>query len=824
MDTARTINVQPTSANAGGNAAAGPSRVTFADSLKGLPSALDVERFAEARAFEINAMEQSMKDIKEAKTTRVWQELPRHLRRRAASHDVRRVPARLRDKARAEMDTSKRKLSGKSKSKPGKSKRITRTESFLRRQRDKTWLETHIWHAKRMHMETLWGYSLAVTPTEKSFRPSHRASVHGAILHDASYYSLIELQGPEVELKGILEYCCDPQGPSPGAQRYTTGSRTLDTHAYEPGDFPYGLLGPVTIMWRPNRPSINADAAKVDAPKTSKTQGSDTTKAKSKAKEAPQANIIRTVWIRCHPDMFDPVFNALRTSASHILDARKKAGNSDFCKIDLADLREHVNVFEIVGPKSSQVIKGALRPVNEDKRDEFKKFWSSLTDLQSAGSIPRGMVVGLKVYDPRLSFPPKNAKPKVAKDDLPSLSLPSATFPTSTLAQSEIWEENVRHALRKPRYKTKDIDERKSKNLVPGTPLSPERQDDRIPALLIQRSIERPAAISASSSSSSAREGDKSDNGLHGWMLIVPSGWSMPFFMSLIHTGTRVGGQRERQTQAFEAGAAYFPRDYPFTATYEAQTNAAAAKEKESWEKKPPAKRVNYGAVGTRSPWKPDWDVVLGLRTASVTPAAESEDLVSTQREPRAANVEIKPWLLCGPQVPSVLNTIFSMLNPTAGLLEELKRLRMKRNLDPIGSIANADSLWKGALVRVRVNLLGRGSPGELAMLYQTEDKDLRQWIKTRATNRGRILEDNEEEPEVTHAIPSSDAIIGYVTTGNYSLSRGQGFAIGAVPLARIHDLKQQAERLHLGASMHTMVRDRGDTICRLARVGILGS
>ena len=36
-------------------------------------------------------------------TQRAWQQLPRHLRRRAASHDVRRVPLRLRDKAKAEV-------------------------------------------------------------------------------------------------------------------------------------------------------------------------------------------------------------------------------------------------------------------------------------------------------------------------------------------------------------------------------------------------------------------------------------------------------------------------------------------------------------------------------------------------------------------------------------------------------------------------------------------------------------------------------------------------------------------------------------------------
>jgi hypothetical protein len=38
-----------------------------------------------------------------APTHRAWQLLPRHLRRRAASHDPRRVPLRLREKARFEV-------------------------------------------------------------------------------------------------------------------------------------------------------------------------------------------------------------------------------------------------------------------------------------------------------------------------------------------------------------------------------------------------------------------------------------------------------------------------------------------------------------------------------------------------------------------------------------------------------------------------------------------------------------------------------------------------------------------------------------------------
>lgn len=100
------------------------------------------------------------------------------------------------------------------------------------------WLETHIWMAKRMHMVNTWGFRLvrstfacsaplrarlaflrlvkltsstslpffpqAHRPTEKAFRPSHRAAIHGSILNDVSYFSLIELKGEEFALERVL--------------------------------------------------------------------------------------------------------------------------------------------------------------------------------------------------------------------------------------------------------------------------------------------------------------------------------------------------------------------------------------------------------------------------------------------------------------------------------------------------------------------------------------------------------------------------------------------------------------------------------------------
>ena len=95
----------------------------------------------------------------------------------------------------------------------------SRTEQLRRRQRrslqdhgenelissgDKSWLSTHIYHAKRFHMINLWKYRLPLTPTLKSFRPAYRAARRRAIVHDASYFGTIELEGKREVLLELL--------------------------------------------------------------------------------------------------------------------------------------------------------------------------------------------------------------------------------------------------------------------------------------------------------------------------------------------------------------------------------------------------------------------------------------------------------------------------------------------------------------------------------------------------------------------------------------------------------------------------------------------
>ena len=589
-----------------------------------------------------------------------------------------------------------------------------------------------------------------------------------------------------------------------------TGARTAETYLYGYNKYPYNLIGPATVLWHAD-PSLVASAQPSAISRGKQGKGKGKQKAAAEEQNDPKHRT-RVVWVRVHPTVTELAHEAIRLSASFALGAAKQAGRK--AEVEIADLREQFNIFDIVGPKSSQVIKGALKPV-DDKREDFKKVasyyysWFTLTDARAVLGFfephticrlcpPRDghwfyrsrpafkASIQVSVGDGSLtvmgSFPPKNVKLNI--DEGTNLSPASTVFPSSVLAQSEIWRENTRLALRKPRYQKKDIDQRRSsvsflsclhnrrlymflKNLVPGTSLKSERKDDRIPVLLIQRSIEN-APLSLDSTSSSAA----TTTPLHGWTLIVPQGWGMPFFSSLTYTGTRVGGQRECQTQAFEAGCAHFPRDFPCTEAYADYADDRADTDRAAWTRRPPAKRPNYDKLDTRSPWRADWGVVLGLEAP---PAPEElEDFVDTQREPESpagappgteaeATAEggeeagpptmgkDTPWLLRGPDVPALVAEVAPMLSPTSGLLVHVNQTRIKRRLDPLGAGVFSEDLMRGALVQVSIALCGRGCPDDLAVVYRVDDEEAREWARAEARRKSGLsaLPDGPDETEV---------------------------------------------------------------------------
>ena len=77
--------------------------VQSADAALSTSGELNVAAFVKAREFEINALDKSMQKSKKGLMSRAFQQVPRAMRRRTASHNVKKVPRRLRQRAQREV-------------------------------------------------------------------------------------------------------------------------------------------------------------------------------------------------------------------------------------------------------------------------------------------------------------------------------------------------------------------------------------------------------------------------------------------------------------------------------------------------------------------------------------------------------------------------------------------------------------------------------------------------------------------------------------------------------------------------------------------------
>ncbi|CAM9371126.1 unnamed protein product, partial [Ectocarpus sp. 8 AP-2014] len=224
------------------------------------------------------------------------QALPRHMRRRTTSHTPRRMPVALKNSGRAapnngrsSSNSNKNKHSGRRHGAGAKSSRSKGDESGAavdvdvdaqrcrkHRRRPRSllemhsphavrdeesggedeagkgrtprWLETHIWHAKRMHMKHAWGF---VLPAESNRGP--RAAVEAALKHctlqDLTFMRALELRGPRWCILGALSAVTDPLDSRPKQQSCIDGFVEARTHLYRTNEFPLGCVAPVTVLW-----------------------------------------------------------------------------------------------------------------------------------------------------------------------------------------------------------------------------------------------------------------------------------------------------------------------------------------------------------------------------------------------------------------------------------------------------------------------------------------------------------------------------------------------------------------------------------------------
>lgn len=301
-------------------------------------------------------------------------------------------------------------------------------------------------------------------------------------------------------------------------------------------------------------------------------------------------------------------------------------------------------------------------------------------------------------------------------------------------ACSSFWDPKHRASIRKPRYRKRDLDARRAENLIPGAPLTPLAQDDRIPILLSQRTV------------ASASAGEKA---IQGWTLTVPAGWGMPFWSSLVYSTPRVGGLRERSQQYQEAQALRFPEDAVDTPGFIEHETRREADEKSYWDRRPPAKRPSYAKLGTSSPWRVGMDDVLSKA------ARRSE-----------GSVELKPFVLARSIAERILKEAASGRlahggdkmdtdAPSGSHSRQRAALVEKQLLEEWQAVSSADAqtpeLLAAAMVHVKITPCTRGVPQDLALIYELDVEQARQ-VRTKVTaavaGHAVLATGEEEGPE----------------------------------------------------------------------------
>lgn len=684
---------------------------------------------------------------------------------------------------------------------------------YRKRQRCKTWLPTHMFHAKRAHMATskdpIWRFAIPLSPTEKSYRPTHRArGSRGAVAWDMSYMSTVQLEGKEGSIEAVLRAVGVDGEEAWGVKgkKWRSGTRSLRTWTFEK-EHRVRPIAPVTLIWCAK--SKPEDIEMVDA---------DGIKPKSSKKDR------RKLWIRVHPSAFLQLWKDL-------LELSKRQNPP----VMVEDLRFEIGSVEITGPGSTEALLAVLRPFVEPEGKppaalSPEDIWPSLLGVSNPSSLPQNALLSFAVSDSRLHFPPRTLRvPDKESHMIDLANLLSSWHPDHSQGPSQIFDRPSRLAAARQLPSQKAINRRRALS-GPGNYPVPKPSDPQIPVLVLANRGQAHKNRSSAPGSWTV---------LLPWKCVLPLWYSLMYYPLSTGGNPRFGGLKEQQQLAFEAGEPWFPGDYPGTRAGWAWGQREAEKARRLWERRPKGRRAEYDSLvlGEGRPkgeigqgWACDWERLIRGPPTLVSDGhgqSKSTKTPTTDRttESKEQGGKLDSDETTDPAVPplNIHNLRFTSAENN-GILDKPS--------DP------------SALITVYLTLSGRGTPTPHSRIYRLPtDPVLRQkWINLAATSTRKsaqqkpkhaassalpqdearrhlaeslISSPSAEESGSEHLeIPTEDDLIGFVTTGNYNLSEGKGTAIGSIlqcKVAATEGVKASERRM-------CIVRAAGE---RLARLGV---
>lgn len=707
---------------------------------------------------------------------------------------------------------------------------------FRKRQIHKSWLPTHIFHAKRAQMtapkDPLWRFAIPITPTAKSYRPTHRAaSQRSAIAWDTSYMSTIGLEGTETALIGLLK-ALNVDGLNDHAiltgksgSKWRVGSRAWHGWVYEQHGWPNRAIAPLTIVWCAQSTSeVPPTAEKPTAAVEEEGEANQKT-AKSKRRHW------RRVMLRISPSAFLQLWKeVLRLSK-----IQKP-------QVLLEDLRFEIGSIEIVGPASTEALLGTLKPCEPDGSAQHPSnassvVWQSLGALTNPALLPPNALINLMVKDPRLQHPHRSIRIDNSPAARQALLETLAAWPLDKEPEpSRLFSRDAR--LRASRLPSQRSINRRKSSATPGVQPDPTSLDPAIPALLL-------------ASRAQGATGEGAWTLLLPWKCVQPVWYSLMFYLLSTGGTIRFGGLQETRQVMFENGQPWFPADFPGTLAGMDWEMRERDRRKPEWDRRPRGKRVEWATVDLGKDrkgeigrgWACDWERLIHGRASpgehksttregesgtalplkvngrEVPEAETTEELVDKTARRHVKDVEhAEPAQQGGPGPAEPAHS--TSVSTISHLAPAVAATMLRQQTPPPPRARNGSTTTDSALATIRITCLDRGVPQPCARIYRlpTADAALRaRWLSLLATTgrgaRRARASDAAVVPPASQSrhqhlsrlaasilaepagapnhpvVPDELDLVGFVTSGNFNLREGRGSGLASVSLGKLLSL-----------------------------------
>lgn len=399
--------------------------------------------------------------------------------------------------------------------------------------------------------------------------------------------------------------------------------------------------------------------------------------------------------------------------------------------------------FRVLGPRAGIVLAAVLD--TSGKVDNVKYIGG----VRSPGCLPEGCVYVGSVGDPRARFPPK-VMGKCAKEVREFGDEITHVF--RDVRESELWDKERRE------FWYNRVKEAWKEN---------EAEAADIPYWLLQR---------------------RGYDGFGaGWDLIIPAGWGMAFWCSLMYcNGNRAAGQEEMRMIHLEANLPIFPEDFLDCAAGYSALRREEETLRELYSRRPKSKRVNYDLYRFQSPMFPDLTRIAKKETVQLKKESDKAPLakrpramVSNEGEGDVADDDIRI-------VRGGRELLRHLGHATHAVLQAPVRGR-KGHANNVGEDQIVEKSYV-YFVRVRIVAYGRGLPMKNAVLYMPNAEDLKEM-------RRGAYEGFRESLSTGGDVQASREEIGYVVYGGFSLREGEGTGVGVVAVGGLRRVVEEGRR-----------------------------